>query len=326
MKLYSKDTFINAVSGMKKNGRLAHAFLLTGEKGTGKKTAALYLASTLLCGCCKDGIPCGQCINCRKIEKGIHPDVIIPERSGKKLIYNKDTVRNVCVDAYVEPNDCDAKVYIFADCENIEENTQNLMLKLIEEPPETTYFIFTAAEKSVFLPTILSRVINFGIPICSAEDCRKALEDEGKYSSDELDGAIAAYHGNIGCCKDYLAGGECAVDAELCRAVINAVADGNEYEVNRILFSAGDNRERLKAVLIGIDKVIRDACILRLEGKDGKTELISCFEDGARRLAARISFRKAENIHNAIFQTIGYCASNVNVVTAVPALCGVLSN
>jgi DNA polymerase-3 subunit delta' len=55
--------------------------------------------------------------------------------------------------------------------------TQNLMLKLIEEPPDHAYFIFTASGKSAFLPTILSRVIALGVSECSEQECREALAD-----------------------------------------------------------------------------------------------------------------------------------------------------
>lgn len=81
IKLWSKDSFVSALESMKRNGRMAHAFLLTGEKGVGKKTAADYIAMTLLCERGGD-VPCGECRHCRRILENIHPDVIRPEKSG----------------------------------------------------------------------------------------------------------------------------------------------------------------------------------------------------------------------------------------------------
>ena len=58
LKLYSKDTLVSSINAMKQSGRLAHAFLLTGEKGVGKKIAAKYIAMTILC---ENGNACGEC-------------------------------------------------------------------------------------------------------------------------------------------------------------------------------------------------------------------------------------------------------------------------
>ena len=95
-----------------------------------------------------EGIPCGECNACLNVEKGIHPDVIYPEKSGKLGGYSVNCAREVIADAYVKPNNSSGcKVYIFADCHNVDTRTQNTLLKLIEEPPEYAYFIFTCGSK-----------------------------------------------------------------------------------------------------------------------------------------------------------------------------------
>lgn len=308
---------------MKTGGRMAHGFFLTGEKGVGKKTAAAYIAKVLMCESCTDGVPCGKCRHCRRIDENIHPDVIRPERSGIKQIYSRDTIREVCSDAFTAPNDCDAKVYIFSDCESIEERSQDLMLKLIEEPPDTAYFIFTAADRSALISTILSRVITFGISECSEEECRRALADMGKYTSGQIEKAAEAYHGNIGSCIEYLENGAAAENAVLCIRIIDSLTKNSEYELNKALYDIGENREKIKDVLALTDKVIRDVCIIRLNGKEN-VPLIGCYGSGAERLAERLSFRRAENIHNILCRTIDYCKANVNVPVAMSALSGQL--
>ncbi len=312
LKLYSKDALVSSVKAMKSGGRLAHAFLLTGEKGVGKKVSAKYIAMTLLC---EHGTACGECRHCRRIIAGTHPDVIMPEKTGKSQIYSRDTFRFVCSDAYVSPNDCDAKVYIFTDCESIEEATQNLMLKLIEEPPDTAYFIFTAKSRSVFLPTILSRVISIGIAECSEEDCRSALTDMG-YSSDRIDEAAGCFHGNIGNCVDYLDGGETARNVELCRKIVSAVVSGNEYDLLTALHGIGEDRKRIRLVLELVDKVVRDACVKRLENG---LSMIGCDPVGADELSKKMSMHRAEVIHEAIGRTISRCGMNINVPTEMSA-------
>lgn len=315
IKLYSKESPTASVEAMKRTGRFAHGFLLVGERGVGKKVFADHIAMTLLC---ENGNACGECRHCRRILAGTHPDVIKPEKSGKKQIYNRETIRNICSDAFTAPNDCDAKVYIFSDCEGLEEGTQNLMLKLIEEPPDTVYFIFTAASRSVFLPTVLSRVITIGIPECSEEDCRAALADTGEYTAEQIDEAIKCFHGNIGGCMDYLSGGETAENVAICREIISAAAERNEYELLKALHKIGDNRNRIRLIFEMADKVLRDACVLRY----GTASLIGCDPEGAERLSRTISRRRAELLHEAICNTAARCGGAMNVPPEMAAFAG----
>ena len=305
LKLYSKDTLVSSINAMKQSGRIAHAFLLTGEKGTGKKVAAKYIAMTLLC---ENGNACGECRHCRRIISGTHPDIIYPEKSGKKQIYSAETMREICSDAYVSPNDCDAKVYIFSDCESIEERTQNFLLKVIEEPPDTAYFIFTSESRSVFLPTILSRVISVGIPECSESDCKTALADMG-YTAEQIESAVSCFHENIGNCIDFLNGGTVAENVELCKNIISAICDGNEYALLTALHKIGEDRRRIRLVFELVDKVIRDACVMRI----GNTAMIGCYPEGAEQLSRKLSIHRAEIIHDAIGRTISRCGINMNV-------------
>ncbi len=321
MILYSKEGVVNNLLAMKNTGRMAHAFLLVGEKGVGKKVMASYIAKLLMC---ENGNACGECRHCRRIDKNTHPDVIRPERSGKKLIYNKETMRNVCTDAFISPNDCDSKVYIFADCENIEEATQNLMLKLIEEPPDPVYFVFTAVNRSIFLPTILSRVITLGVNECSVDDCKAALMDMGTYQELQIKDALLRFHGNIGSCMEYLNGSELADIVSHCKNIVDGMIISDEYFVLKSLSEIGENRDKVKSVLNILDKVVRDACVIRLNSEGGKAALIGCYPEGAEKLSTRISFKRAESVHEAINNTIGYCNGNVNVAVAMSALGGLL--
>lgn len=314
IKLYSKDALVSFVTAMKRSGRMAHAFLLTGERGVGKKVSADYIAMTLLCESPSGDAPCGECRHCRRILENTHPDVIRPEKSGKKQIYSRDTMRFICSDAYVKPNDCDAKVYIFSDCEDIEANTQNLILKLIEEPPDTAYFIFTAVSAGVFLPTVRSRVISIGIPECSEADCKAALADMG-HPADKIDEAAICFHGNIGSCLDYLKGGETAENVMLCREITAAAASGDEYGLLTALHRIGNDRNRIRNVMELVDRTIRDACVLRL----GSASMIGCDPEGAEALSRKISVKRAELIHEAISRVSAHCGMNMNVPSETAA-------
>lgn len=322
MTLYSKKSVTEPITAMVRNGRIAHGFLLTGEKGVGKKTCAKYIAKAIMCEDIQDGLPCGKCRQCRRIDEDIHPDVITPERSGKTLVYKAETIREMYDDAYTMPNDCDAKIYMLPDCgENLQERTQNILLKLIEEPPEYAYFIFTAENKGCFLPTVLSRVITLGVTECTDDECKAALTETGKYTSEQVDEAVSVFHGNIGKCIESLE--ESGLEnAELCRNIVSCMANSDEYGICVALNKIGESRDRVKDILTMLDKVIRDVCSVRLYGENA--EFIGCYRDGALKLAERMSFKKALYIHEIIGKNIDYCNSNIYVPLALSALCGEL--
>ena len=166
MKLYGNKYFTGTVQSMLKSGRLAHCFIIFGEKGVGKKTAAGYLAKALVCTG-EEERPCGRCRACRLAEENAHPDIIFPETAGKLNTYNIETVREVRSGAYVKPNDGNAKAYIFRDADNIKLPAQNALLKIIEEPPEFAYFIFTASSKSAFLRSFQELFLLGSLPAAS---------------------------------------------------------------------------------------------------------------------------------------------------------------
>lgn len=147
-----KNTVHDIIADMKKRGKLPQTILFYGEEGWGKTTAAKFTAKIIL-----------STENPNLIDKDIHPDVIWAEHSGKLGGFSVDTVRFICQNAYIKPNNSDSKVYIFDDCDAITIQAQNALLKIVEEPPRGVYFIFTATSRNIFLPTMLSRLTAIGM-------------------------------------------------------------------------------------------------------------------------------------------------------------------
>jgi DNA polymerase-3 subunit delta' len=135
--------------------------LFTGIEGVGKRDAALVLA--MACNCrhayadsdSGGTVPCGDCSACRKIQSGVHPDVlsIRPARG----IIRIDQVRDLVHIASMKPYEGRYRVAIVADAQKMNPEAGNALLKLLEEPPAQTLILLTALQRSDLLPTIVSR-------------------------------------------------------------------------------------------------------------------------------------------------------------------------
>ena len=134
--------------------RLSHAVILTGR---GDLTAAArFLAAAHVCE--GEHKPCLTCRHCRKALEGVHPDVIsVQDTEHKELTV--EAVRALRKDVYIRPNEAERKVYIIADCRQLNERDQNVLLKIVEEGPPYAAFVFCTDSPSALLETVRSRCV-----------------------------------------------------------------------------------------------------------------------------------------------------------------------
>ena len=134
------------------SGRLSHFYLISGPKGSGKKTLARLMAAAAVC---RDGNkPCLACSACRKAMTSNHPDIITVTDPEHKAVAVK-IVRGYREDVYIKPNEADTKVYIFP--QELGTEGQNALLKILEEPPAYGVFILLAENPQQILTTVRSR-------------------------------------------------------------------------------------------------------------------------------------------------------------------------
>lgn len=315
--IYGNKQLLETLSAMASSGRTAHSLLICGEKGSGRKLMARYYTKALMCEAPVGGKPCGVCNTCVNIDKDIHPDVIFPEKTGKLGNYSVTAARDVIADAYVKPNNSSGcKVYIFADCHNVDTRTQNALLKLIEEPPDYAYFIFTCGSKSEFLPTIISRCVCFNTSLCTEEEAEQSLAESG-YEPDEIHRAASCFHGNIGMCETYITDEEMRKRVDLTKSLADSIIRKDEYALSLGFFSIGRERNDVREVLSMLDKLVRDAAVL---GKVGNSQTISCSHDAAVKLSELITASQSARIHSSIERAWGAVESNVSIPLALTAL------
>lgn len=141
-----------------KAGRIAHAYLFTGSRGTGKTTCAKILAKAVNCLSLKDGDPCGECESCVGIDNGSVMDVVEIDAASNNGVEN---IRNLREEASFTPASAKYRVYIIDEVHMLSIGAFNALLKTLEEPPAHVVFILATTEVHKLPATILSRCQRF---------------------------------------------------------------------------------------------------------------------------------------------------------------------
>ncbi|MEE3420048.1 MAG: DNA polymerase III subunit delta' [Lachnospiraceae bacterium] len=155
-KIIGHENEIRILKKMVEEDRVSHAYLFTGDRGSGKKMLAEAFAEALLCEK-KGPEACGECPACRKVLDRNHPDLIelVHEKPG---VISVDEVREQVVNTVdIRPYEGGRKVYIIPEAEKMNAQAQNALLKTIEEPPAYTVILLLTSSPEALLPTILSR-------------------------------------------------------------------------------------------------------------------------------------------------------------------------
>ncbi|MFR8230041.1 MAG: DNA polymerase III subunit gamma/tau [Anaeromassilibacillus sp.] len=139
-------------------GRIAHAYLFTGSRGTGKTTCAKILAKAVNCLDLHDGDPCGNCEICRGIETGSVMDIVEIDAASNNGV---DNIRMLREEANFTPAAAKYRVYIIDEVHMLSTGAFNALLKTLEEPPEHVIFILATTEVHKLPATILSRCQRF---------------------------------------------------------------------------------------------------------------------------------------------------------------------
>lgn len=141
---------------------LSHAYIICGPEGAGKRILAETIASAMVCDG-SDKKPCMECLQCRKAEHKIHPDIIFVDKEPEKKEIYVDQIRSLKHDAFVFPNEAAKKVYVINNAGAMNTMAQNAMLKLLEEPPSHAAFILITDNPEWLLPTVRSRCVEISL-------------------------------------------------------------------------------------------------------------------------------------------------------------------
>lgn len=305
----SKQTLVNFIT----DGRLPHAVLFEGEDGCGKTHFARLMAASALCrGLSR---PCGQCRSCRLILSDTHPDVRVLSPDAPEKPYSVSALRELILSCYVLPNDGDKKVYILRNIDEMNEQAQNTLLKIIEEPPEHVMFILTCRSRARILPTILSRVIVLNLEPCPADVCARAVQARQPEAAYEDCLAIARQTGgNIGRALQILQDERLSAVYQSAQEAVRLICTGTEFQL--LCLTNSYNRKKDDFLLfLGELRLVFLQLIREKNGAAAENFL----PDPLRN---RISTLQAMQIIDIIDTVSGEAAQNVSVALVGAHFCG----
>ena len=170
------------------SGKMSHAYLFTGSRGTGKTSCAKILAKAVNCLNPHDGNPCNCCEACLAIDSGACMDVLEIDAASNNGV---DNVRDLRDDAIYTPSQVRMRVYIIDEVHMLSISAFNALLKIIEEPPEHLLFILATTELHKVPATILSRCQRFSFRRLSQEDIAARLQYVAYQENIDLDESAA---------------------------------------------------------------------------------------------------------------------------------------
>ena len=250
-------------------GRLAQAYCFFGPPGVGKHTTALALAQAVNClaepsrtGGAAATDACGTCAACRKVAKGLHPDVTVV-RPEDKTVITIDQVREVAARSALRAYEGKYKIFILDPAELMQEPAANAMLKTLEEPLGASLFILVTAAPSALLPTIVSRCQSVRFDLLGETALRDILRKKGRTAEEVA--SIAVLAGGS-------AGHALALDVEEARTTRDRIvrqawgAVGSVAAVLECAEGMARDRARLDAALEILAGFSRDLAVLKVGG------------------------------------------------------------
>jgi DNA polymerase III subunit gamma/tau len=173
-------TLANAIA----TGRISHAYLFCGPRGTGKTSTARVLAKSLNCKNGPTSTPCGECANCNEIRLGNSPDVFEIDAASNRGI---DDIRELRENVRYSPAASKYKIYIIDEVHRLTHEAFDALLKTLEEPPSHVIFIFATTEPQALPATILSRTQRFDFRRVPVSALAEAVNNVGAAEKIEIE-------------------------------------------------------------------------------------------------------------------------------------------
>ncbi len=198
--IYGQEAIKEHLTNAIRTGKISHAYIINGEKSSGKEFIAKIFARTLQCEKGQEE-PCEECHSCRQALSDNHPDIIRVTHEKPGSIGVEDIRSQVNNDIAIKPYSGPYKIYIINESEKMTVQAQNALLKTLEEPPAYGVILLLTANADALLPTIASRCVRLDMKPVRDDVVRKYLMEELKVPDYKANVCVAFARGNIGRAK-----------------------------------------------------------------------------------------------------------------------------
>ena len=291
-------------------GRVSHAYILSGQRGSGKHTVAMMCAAALACenkGVDGYPLPCCKCPSCRKILEKKSPDIYTIQKDGASVKIAQ--IRELGNSVRYLPNELDHKIYIIEDTHTMTEQAQNALLLTLEEPPSYIIFFLLCESEEKLLETIKSRAPILRTEPISNEKIKEYLvinSEEARKLGDskpaELDAVVSIANGSIGRAIELIdekTRQPFVRQREIAERLITLALSKNALGLTELFISLPTKQDELIPILTCAETLLRDLILLKKS-----EDAVLCFYSD-REAAIELSYSTSLSTLLSLYSQIG---------------------
>lgn len=301
-----KEHMQNALSGKK----ISHAYIINGEKSSGKEFIAKVFAMALQCE--RGGTdPCQECHSCHQALSGNQPDIIRLTHEKPNTISVDDIRAQINNDVGIKPYSSPYKVYIVNEAEKMTVQAQNAILKTLEEPPEYAVILLLTSNLNSLLPTILSRCVVLNMKPVADELVKKYLMQQLQVPDYKAEVCVAFARGNIGKAKALASSEDFENVKSEALSLLKYIQDMEMHEIVMAIKKITEYKLDVNDYLDIMAIWYRD--VLLFKATSDANHLVFHEElQAIRRVAGRSSYEGIESVINALQKAKNRLNANVN--------------
>ena len=303
---------IQYIENAVKTDKVSHAYILNGEKGSGKRLLANLFAMSLQCqNRDEDGDACGKCQSCKQAASNNQPDIIRVTHEKPNTISIDDIREQINNDIVIKPYSSKYKIYIVPDADMMSVQAQNALLKTIEEPPAYAVILLLTSNADALLPTISSRCVTLNLRPVKENEVKEYLMEHmhlPDYQA-QIDAAFA--QGNIGKAKQIAESTEFAEMAERAFRILRKSNELELYELVEMIKELTAEKQNIYDYLDLFTMWFRDVLLFKAT-KEVDGLIFKDQYNYIKERAKKSSYEGIENIIDAIGKARERLHSNVN--------------
>lgn len=291
-------------------GKVSHAYIINGERNSGKEFIARVFAMALQCE--KGEVePCGECHSCKQALSRNQPDIIYVSHEKPGTIGVEDIRTQINADIAVKPYSSPHKIYIMNEGEQMTVQAQNALLKTLEEPPEYAVILILTAQVEALLPTILSRCVVLNMKPVPDMLVKKYLMEDLGVPDYKANICVAFARGNIGKAKLLASSEEFEKVKDEAITLVKYINDMEINEIVKAIKKISEYKFDVNDYLDILSVWYRDVLLFKAT-KDVNSLIFKEEIHQIMRMSDRSTYEGIETIVNALQQAKKRLDANVN--------------